>query len=365
MASGLRVLVVDGSAVTRQGLMALLAGEPGVEVIVASTPAIARHKMKKHRPDVLLLGLEASRMGGLTFLGQLTRQEEPIPVVVVCSERVEPDSETAVRALRAGAAEVITRPVLGEGLLAMESRSGLVEALRKAAGTRRTAPVREVREVREPEPPPPRGPIPPSVAKTDRLVMTDRVVAVGASTGGTEALRELLMPMPPDCPGIVIVQHMPEAFTGPFARRLDELCRIEVREAKQGDRVVRGRALIAPGNRHLRVRRGGGHYQVELLESERVSGHRPSVDVLFLSVARAVGADAVGVLLTGMGEDGAEGLLAMKRAGAVTFAQDEASCVVFGMPRVAIALGAVDEVLPLSAIGEAVRRRAQGCRRVS
>src|SRR6218665_344131 len=187
MASGLRVLVVEGWGVTREGLMALLAGEPGVEVIVASTPAIARHKMKKHRPDVLLLGLEASRMGGLTFLGQLTRQEEPIPVVVVCSERVEPDSETAVRALRAGAAEVITRPVLGEGLLAMESRSGLVEALRKAAGTRRTAPVREVREVREPEPPPPRGPIPPSGAKTDRLGVTDPGGGVGPPPPGAHS----------------------------------------------------------------------------------------------------------------------------------------------------------------------------------
>src|SRR6218665_4006750 len=190
MASGLRVVVVDGSAVTRQGLMALRAGEPGVEVIVASTPAMARKKMKKHRPDVLLLGLEASRIGGLTFLGQLTRQEEPIPVVVVCSERVEPGSETAVRALRAGAAEVITRPVLGEGLLAMESRSGLVEALRKAAGTRRTAPGREGREVREPEPPPPRGPIPPSGAKTDRAGVTARGGGGGAPTGGTEARGE-------------------------------------------------------------------------------------------------------------------------------------------------------------------------------
>ncbi|ATB32904.1 protein-glutamate methylesterase/protein-glutamine glutaminase [Melittangium boletus] len=362
MASRLRVLVVDGSAVTRQGLMALLAGEPGVEVIVASTPAIARQKLKKHRPDVLLLGLDASRMGGLTFLGQLTRQEEPTPVVVVCS-----DSEASLRARHAGAAEVITRPVLGEGLLAMESRSEVVEALRRAAGTRRTA------LVREPEQAPPRLIVPPplvippqpQLVAPPSLVMAERVVAVGASTGGTEALREFLEPMPPDCPGIVIVQHMPEAFTGPFARRLDSLCRIEVREAKQGDRVTRGRALIAPGNRHLRVRRGGGHYQVDLMDSDRVSGHRPSVDVLFLSVAKVVGADAVGVLLTGMGEDGAEGLLAMKRAGAVTFAQDEASCVVFGMPRVAIALGAVDEVLPLSAIGEAVRRRAQGYRRVS
>jgi len=190
-------------------------------------------------------------------------------------------------------------------------------------------------------------------------VTTDKVVAVGASTGGTEALRLLLEAMPPDCPGLVIVQHMPELFTSAFARRLQQLCHIEVKEAADGDRVLQGRALIAPGNRHLRVRRSGGHYQVELLDGARISGHKPSVDVLFHSVARAAGANAVGVLLTGMGEDGADGLLAMKQAGAVTLAQDEASCVVFGMPRAAIERGAVDQVLPLGAIGEAVRRRAR------
>jgi two-component system chemotaxis response regulator CheB len=193
-------------------------------------------------------------------------------------------------------------------------------------------------------------------------VTTDKVVAVGASTGGTEALRELLERMPPDCPGIIIVQHMPEQFTSAFARRLNEICRIEVKEAEFGDWVQRGRALIAPGNRHLRVRRSGGHYKVELLDGARISGHKPSVDVLFQSVARAAGANAVGVLLTGMGEDGADGLLEMRQAGAATIAQDEASSVVFGMPRAAIERGAVDEVLPLAAIGEAVRRRVRQTR---
>ncbi len=341
----LRVLVVDGSAVRRQALLARLEREPHVEVEAASTPTIARQKMKRHRPDVLLLGVESPGMEGLTALRPLLQAHEAVPVVV-CGDRLEPGTEGAVRALRAGAAVVLVRPPPGEAW------DGLLEALRGAARTR-------AKEAPLPPPAPELEPAPPVHKHLPPRPLADTVVAVGASTGGTEALREFLVPMPPDCPGIVIVQHMPERFTGPFARRLDELCRIEVREARHGDPVMRGRALIAPGNQHLRVRRGGGHYVVEVLDGERVSGHRPSVDVLFRSVAKAVGAHAVGVLLTGMGEDGADGLLLMKQAGAVTLAQDEASCVVFGMPRAAIARGAVDEVLPLSALGEAVRRRAR------
>jgi two-component system chemotaxis response regulator CheB len=350
MAEVLRVLVVDDSAVVRQGVLMLLEHVPGMVVEVASDPIIAQQKMKSHRPDVLILDLEMPRMDGLTFLRQLMREEEPVPVVV-CSGLAGPGSETAVRALQEGAVEIISKPSLGVGDFLRESRARFVESIRNAArsrprSTRRASPARE--EV-APERP----------APSLLTVTTDKVVAVGASTGGTEALRQLLAPMPPDCPGLVIVQHMPELFTSAFAKRLQQLCRIEVKEAVHGDRVVQGRALIAPGNRHLRVRRSGGHYQVDVLEGARVSGHRPSVDVLFHSVARAAGENAVGVLLTGMGEDGADGLLAMKRAGAVTLAQDEASCVVFGMPRAAIERGAVDEVLPLGAIGEAVRRRAR------
>lgn len=290
-------------------------------------------------------------MDGLTFLRELMREQEPVPVVV-CSGLAGPGTETAVRALQEGALEIITKPQLGVGDFLRESRARLVVTLRDAARARsrlarRGSPVKE-----EPERPA------PSLLK----VTTDRVVAVGASTGGTEALRQLLEPMPPDCPGLVIVQHMPEQFTSAFAKRLDELCRIEVKEAEQGDQVRQGRALIAPGNRHLRVRRSGGHYQVELMDGGRVSGHKPSVDVLFQSVARAAGQNAIGVLLTGMGEDGADGLLAMKQAGAETIAQDEASCVVFGMPRAAIMRGAVDEVLPLSSITAAVLRRARRLR---
>ena len=347
----LRVLVVDDSAVVRQGLVMLLEHTPDMVVEVASDPLIAREKMKRYRPDVILLDLEMPRMDGLTFLRQLMREENPIPVVV-CSGLTGSGSEAAVRALQEGAVEIITKPSLGVGDFLRESRKRLVESLRNAARSR----PRLVRAS---------APVPAAVEPPERpdssliQVTTDKVVAVGASTGGTEALRNFLGPMPPDCPGIVIVQHMPEQFTSAFARRLAQLCRIEVKEAAHGDRVLRGRALIAPGNRHLQVQRSGGHYRVEVLDGARVSGHRPSVDVLFHSVARAAGPNAVGVLLTGMGDDGAAGLLAMRQAGAVTLAQDEASSVVFGMPRAAIERGAVDQVLPLEQMAEAVRRRAR------
>ncbi|HEY0094317.1 MAG TPA: chemotaxis response regulator protein-glutamate methylesterase [Archangium sp.] len=354
MASVLRVLVVDDSAVVRQGVLSLLEQVPGMVVEVASDPLIARQKMKSQRPDVILLDLEMPRMDGLTFLRELMREDAPVPVVV-CSGLAGPGSETAVRALQEGALEIIAKPQLGVGDFLRESRARLVGALRDAARARPRL-ARRAPAVRE-ELAPPERPAPSLLTVT-----TDRVVAVGASTGGTEALRQLLEPMPPDCPGLVIVQHMPEQFTSAFAKRLHQLCRIEVKEAEQGDRVLQGRALIAPGNRHLRVRRSGGHYQVELMDGGRVSGHKPSVDVLFQSVARAAGENAIGVLLTGMGEDGADGLLAMKQAGAETLAQDEASCVVFGMPRAAIQRGAVDEVLPLSSITGAVLRRARRLR---
>lgn len=347
----LRVLVVDDSAVVRQGVLMLLERVPGMAVEVASDPLIARQKMKGQRPDVILLDLEMPRMDGLTFLRELMREEEPVPVVV-CSGLAGPGSELAVRALQEGAVEIIPKPTLGVGEFLRESRARLLESLRSAARARARL-ARHGPPVKA-EPEPRERPVGPLLKVT-----TDKVVAVGASTGGTEALRQLLEPMPPDCPGIVIVQHMPEQFTSAFAKRLNQLCRIEVKEAEHGDAVRQGRALIAPGNRHLRVKRTGGHYQVEVLDGGRVSGHKPSVDVLFQSVARAAGGNAVGVLLTGMGDDGADGLLAMRQAGAATIAQDEASCVVFGMPRAAIERGAVDEVLPLGAICEAVRRRAR------
>jgi two-component system chemotaxis response regulator CheB len=347
MAPVLRVLVVDDSAVVRQGVLLLLEHVPDMVVEVASDPLIAQQKMKSQRPDVVLLDLEMPRMDGLTFLRQLMREEDPVPVVV-CTGLAGPGSETAVRLLQEGAVEIISKPMLGVGDFLRESRARFVESLRNAARSRPRLVRRTSVAVLE-------RPSSPSLL----TVTTDKVVAVGASTGGTEALRQLLVSMPPDCLGLVIVQHMPELFTAAFARRLQQVCRIEVKEAAQGDRVMRGRALIAPGNRHLRVRRSGGHYEVDVLDGARVSGHKPSVDVLFHSVARAAGPNAVGVLLTGMGDDGADGLLAMKRAGAATLAQDEASCVVFGMPRAAIERGAVGEVLPLGEMGDALRRRAR------
>jgi two-component system chemotaxis response regulator CheB len=340
---------VDDSAVVRQAFTLVLSRHRDITVETASDPILAMDRIRRRRPSVLVLDLELPRMDGLTFLRQLMR-DDPLPVVV-CSGRVRAGSEAAVRALEEGAVELIAKPDLGVGDFLRESSTLLVDTVRAAARARpraqKLAPA-----------PSPRGPTtltPPPLLR----VTTDKVIAVGASTGGTDALRQLLEVMPPDCPGFVIVQHMPQYFMTAMARRLQQLCRIEVKEAAHGDRITQGRALIAPGNRHMRVVRSGGHYQVELSDEPPVAWHRPSVDVLFHSVARAAGPNAVGALLTGMGSDGAQGLLAMKRAGAATLAQDEASCVVFGMPKEAIALGAVDEVVPLERMAEAVLRWAR------
>jgi two-component system chemotaxis response regulator CheB len=352
----LRVLVVDDSAVVRQGLLQLLTRAGGFSVEVASDPLIAQAKLERARPDVIVLDLEMPRMDGLTFLRKLMR-ESPLPVVV-CSGLVGAGSEAALQALDEGAVEVIAKPRLGVGDFLRESAVQLVDAVRGAALARwARSPARARQPLAAPRP---SGvPRPPGALLT---VTTDQVVAVGASTGGTDALRRILEAMPPDCPGLAIVQHMPEVFTSAFARHLQQRCRIEVKEAVDGDSLREGRALIAPGNRHLRVVRSGGHYRVEVVSGPLVCRHRPSVDVLFHSTARAAGRNAVGVILTGMGDDGADGLLAMKRAGAATLAQDEASCVVFGMPREAIARGAVDEVLPLEHIPAALLRRARAPR---
>lgn len=345
----LRALVVDDSAVVRQVVAAILT-KAGMDVDVAADPLIAQTKMRKARPDVIVLDLEMPRMDGLTFLRKLMT-EDPIPVVV-CSGLTGPGTETALRALEEGAVEIITKPALGLQDFLQESALLLEETVRGAARAR-------VR-CRKPAAPPlePRftadAVLP--VRRAPQGLATDRIIVVGASTGGTEALRELLEPLPADGPGLVIVQHMPEGFTGAFARRLNQCCRIEVKEAESGDRVVQGRALIAPGNRHVVLRRTGGQYAVDVVEGPLVSRHRPSVDVLFRSAAQAAGPNAIGVILTGMGDDGAEGLREMKGAGARTLAQDEASCVVFGMPKEAIARGAVDEILPLNMISAALLR---------
>jgi two-component system chemotaxis response regulator CheB len=280
--------------------------------------------------------------------------EDPIPVVV-CSGLTGTGTEASLRALEEGAVEIVTKPKLGVKGFLEDSATMLVEAVRAAAHAR----LRTRRPPSRPTAAPPgHDAVSPPAQRPALHLTTDKVVAIGASTGGTEALRELLEALPPDGPGVVIVQHMPEVFTRALAERLDRTCRVEVKEAADGDRVLEGRALIAPGNRHLRLRRSGAHYTVEVADGPLVSRHRPSVDVLFRSVAQAAGPNAVGVILTGMGTDGAQGLLEMRRCGAATLAQDEATCVVFGMPKEAIAAGAAEEVLPLPRIAAAMLERA-------
>lgn len=345
----MKVLVVDDSAVVRQALSAIL-GRAGMEVAVAADPVIARYKMAGSRPDVIVLDIEMPRVDGLTFLREIMAQA-PLPVLV-CSGLAGPGTEVALQALEEGAVHVVAKPRLGVKDFLEDSTRDLVEAVRGAAQARPR------RRAGPPEPRrradavlPPRRPRP--LAST-----TLKVAAVGASAGGTEALRVLLEALPPDAPGLAIVQHMPDVFTGAFARRLAQTSRLEVKEAEDGDRILPGRALVAPGNRHLMVQRSGAHYLARLLDGPPVSRHRPSVDVLFRSAAQAAGRNAVGVILTGMGDDGAAGLLEMRQAGAHTIAQDEASCVVFGMPKEAIALGAAAEVLALDRIAGSVLRHA-------
>jgi len=344
------VLVVDDSAVVRQMLTAILAREAAITVAVAAHPLIAFQKMEVLRPDVIVLDLEMPEMDGLSFL-QAVMATDPLPVVI-CSSLAARGAEAALRATDAGAVAIIEKPRLGVKGFLSDSEALLRETVMAAAGVRvRPRPAPRAWDQR---------PRRAAFAAAALRVTTDKVIALGASTGGTEALRVVLEAMPPDAPGLLVVQHMPEVFTRAFAERLDRTCQIEVKEAVDGDRVLAGRALVAPGNRHLRLVRSGGHYAVEVADGSRVSGHRPSVDVLFQSVAKAAGSNAVGALLTGMGDDGAAGLLEMRRAGAYTLAQDEASCVVFGMPKEAIAKGAVEEVVSLVEMPGAILRGALG-----
>jgi two-component system chemotaxis response regulator CheB len=343
----LRVLAIDDSAVVRQALTQIL-GRAGMLVATAHDPIIAMDKMRRERPDVIVLDIEMPRMDGLTFLHKLMA-EDPLPVVV-CSGLAAPGSEVAVQALEEGALDVIAKPRLGVKGFLEDSAARVVHAVRAASQANVRARAPRARPAFRPaagDAAPPRRP--PLIQRT-----THKVVVVGASTGGTEALRDLLEAMPPDAPGIAIVQHMPEVFTAQFAKRLHQTCRIEVKEAEPDDRLVSGRALIAPGNRHLAVRRSGALYFVDVFDGPPVSLHRPSVDVLFRSAAVAAGENAVGVILTGMGSDGAEGMAQLKTTGAHTIAQDERTSVVFGMPKEAIARGCVDQVLPLPEIAGAI-----------
>jgi len=343
-----RVLIVDDSAVVRQTLSDALSSDPDIEVIgTAADPFIAADRMREEVPDVITLDIEMPRMDGLTFL-QMIMSQHPIPVVI-CSSLAEAGAQSTLKALEYGAVDIVAKPRLGSKKFIEESRELLCETV-KAAATARLQPIRPHRVV-EPKLTADAilSPATHAMAET-----TEKVVAIGASTGGTEALKTLLEVLPADAPGIVIVQHMPEVFTRAFANRLDGLCRISVKEAESNDTILRGRALIAPGNHHMLLKRSGARYYVEIKDGPLVCRHRPSVDVLFRSAARYAGQNAVGVILTGMGDDGARGMLEMKHAGAKTIAQNEATCVVFGMPNEAIKRDAVDQVLPLESVAAAM-----------
>ena len=347
-----RVLIVDDSAVVRQTLSSLLSSDPEIEVIgTAADPFVAAERLSTDIPDVITLDIEMPRMDGLTFLRKIMTQH-PIPVVI-CSSLAEEGAQSTLKALEFGAVEIITKPRLGTRQFLEESRTTICEVVKAAArarlGSPRTAHVIEPKLTADAILPQPTQ----AMAET-----TEKVVVIGASTGGTEALRALLETLPADAPGIVIVQHMPELFTRAFANRLDGLCAMSVKEAETNDTVLRGHALIAPGNHHMLLRRSGARYFVEIKEGPLVCRHRPSVDVLFRSAARYAGPNAVGVILTGMGDDGSRGMLEMKQAGAYNIAQDEASSVVFGMPKEAIKLNSVHKVLPLSQIPSAILARS-------
>ena len=351
----IKVLIVDDSALVRQTLHDILSSDPRIEVIgLASDPFHAAEKIKEDLPDVITLDVEMPRMDGLTFLKKIMSQH-PIPVVI-CSSLAGKNTETALKALEFGAVEVIHKPALGTKQMLQESSTLLCDVVVAASGTKAK---RISTETILATPKLSADVIIPKARPDAVLQTTEKVVAVGASTGGTEALKVFLEAMPRDCPGIVIVQHMPEGFTAAFSQRLDSICQITVKEAANNDTVLPGHALIAPGNHHLLLKRSGARYYVEIKDGPLVSRHRPSVDVLFRSTARYAGRNAIGVIMTGMGDDGAKGMLEMKEAGAYTIAQNEESCIVFGMPHEAIKLGGVDKVLPLDAIAGEIMRTYQ------
>jgi two-component system chemotaxis response regulator CheB len=344
----LQVLVVDDSAMVRQVMQAILGTDRRIKVNAAADPLIAWGKMQKEPPDVIITDLEMPRMDGLTFIRKIM-SERPTPVVV-CSGLAARGTELALRALEEGAVEVITKPKVGVRDFLHESAVTLLDAVWSAS----QAQVKPRPNLTLPAVPRlTADAVLPRKAMSSSTAALNGVIAVGASTGGTEALRVFLAALPADCPPIVIVQHMPEVFTRAFAERLNQVCEIKVEEARDGSPLQTGLALIAPGNRHMLVKRSGEELVVQIVDGPLVSRHRPSVDVLFRSVATSVGPKAVGVIMTGMGDDGAQGLREMKEAGAFTIAQDEASCIVFGMPKSAISCGAVDVVVSLRQIASA------------
>jgi two-component system chemotaxis response regulator CheB len=347
--SRIKVLVVDDSAVVRQVVTGLLSADPDIEVIAAvADPILAIARMKVQWPDVIVLDIEMPRMDGITFLKKVMA-EKPTPVVI-CSTLVEAGAQTSMAALAAGAVAIIAKPKVGLKQFLEDSSDDVVGAVKAAAN----ANVKVLRVTAKHT----ADVIMPAADRHSAMLQTtERVVALGTSTGGTQALEVVLTSLPRVTPGIVIVQHMPEKFTAAFAERLNSLCQIEVKEAKNNDRVVPGRALIAPGGKHMLLRRTGAQYYVEVMDGPLVNRHRPSVDVLFRSVAKCAGANSLGVIMTGMGDDGAAGLMEMRTAGARTVAQDEESCVVFGMPKEAIKRGGVEKTVTLTAISREIMQQ--------
>jgi two-component system, chemotaxis family, protein-glutamate methylesterase/glutaminase len=352
----IKVLVVDDSALVRQILVEILRSARDMEVVgTASDPFMARERIKETNPDVLTLDVEMPRMDGLTFLSNLMRLR-PMPVVMV-SSLTERGAEITLKALELGAVDFVSKPKVDVAGTLADFSEEILAKIRVAAGVRvmartRTAPPVQPKHTAD-------AILPVDAATRRMLRTTERIVAVGASTGGTEAIREFLVGLPADGPAIVIAQHIPAAFSGPFTRRMDALCALSVCEPHDGQYIMPGHVYIAPGGRHLLVERDGTRYRCRLNDGPPVNRHCPSVDVLFRSVAQNVGPNAVGVLLTGMGDDGARGLKEMREAGAATIAQDEATSVVWGMPGAAVRLGAVGEILPLNKVAEAVMRLAE------
>jgi two-component system chemotaxis response regulator CheB len=336
-----KVLIVDDSALIRSVMKEIINSQPDMEVVgVAPDPIIARDLIKQTNPDVLTLDVEMPRMDGLDFLEKLMRLR-PMPVLMV-SSLTERGSEITLRALELGAVDFVTKPKMSIQSGMLEYTELITDKIRAAARAR--VKPRQIGSAESAQ----GGEGLPMIRNP--LTSSEKLIIIGASTGGTEAIKDFLMQMPSDCPGILITQHMPPGFTKSFAQRLDGLCKIGVKESEGNERVLPGHAYIAPGHSHLKLVRSGANYMTQLDDGPPVNRHRPSVDVLFHSAAAAAGKNAVGVILTGMGKDGAHGMLEMKNAGAYNFAQDEASCVVFGMPREAIAVGAAHEVGPLNAL---------------
>ena len=362
MAEKIKVMIVDDSALVRQVVSQALATDSGIEVIAtASDPLFALDKMKSNWPDVLIVDIEMPRMDGITFLKKIM-SERPTPVVI-CSSLAEQGAQATFEALSAGAVAIITKPKVGLKSFLEDSSNDIVQAVRSAAranmrAMRSTTSATSAALLNRPK------------LNADAMLSagshralertTDQLIAIGTSTGGTQALEAVLTKLPATSLGIVIVQHMPEKFTAMFAERLNTLCNIEVREAKNGDRVIPGRALIAPGGRHMMLKRNGAQYVVDVADGPLVNRHKPSVDVLFRSVAKFAGANALGIIMTGMGDDGARGMKEMHDAGAKTIAQDEASCVVFGMPKEAIKLGGADQIISLDQIPAAIINYGKG-----